>query len=129
MRDTLKSTVRSPAFYVAQKFKELSAVLPWVGCASQEIKETLKARLHDATKNTVRRATKSRCVDGLIRVYLYNGLIRIYLSKSFNFLATACNSRTKKPVSLARFCRMSHVFVASCKRALLSLEICQNNEI
>ena len=120
MHDTLKSTVRSPAFYVAQKFKELSAVLPWVGCASQIIKETLKARLHDATKNTVRRATKSRCVDGLIR---------IYLSKSFNFLATACNSRTKKPVSLARFCRMSHVFVASCKRALLSLEICQNNEI
>ena len=41
--------------------------------------------------------------------------------KSSNFLATAHATvacRTNKPVYTARFCRTSHVFVASCKRAL-----------
>ena len=68
----------------------------------------------------MRRATQSSCVNGIIcgtcdccMLSQENRSFKTFLPQH---ATVAC--RTNKPVYTARFCRMSHVFVASCKLAL-----------
>ena len=64
----------------------------------------------------MRRVTKSRCVNGLICATCDCCMLSQELS-TFLRQHTTVACRTNKPVYTARFCRISHVFVASCKRA------------
>ena len=80
-----------------------------------------KSEMAGISKKDMRRVTKSRCVNGLICATCDCCMLsqESWISSTLLWQHATVACRTNKPFYTARFCRTSHVFVPSCKLALI----------